>query len=212
MRSVRSVIEKSQVAIPDAAIPLIEAYTKLLLQWNARINLISKSTESTLWQRHIEDAAQLLEHIPEDAKTLIDIGSGAGIPGLIVAIIMQIQARPTAIHLIERDQKKAVFLQEAIRICELKHVAVHAHSIEAITPFQADVVTARACAPLVNLLSLAQPFLAKESLCLWFKGCKANEEIAAANAAGWHFDVTEYPSNTSEDGVILAMKDVGKEI
>lgn len=180
----------------------LKLYVSLLQQWNQRINLIGKSTEEEIWERHILDSARLLPFIPEKARILTDFGSGAGFPGLVLAIMKP----ELETHLIESDRRKAVFLQEAFRVTETRGI-VHAERIEKAIPWLSDVITARALAPLNRLIEYAQPFRGTECLCLFAKGCKAMNEIEEAKKS-WEMDYALYPGAPEAGGFIVVIKGV----
>ncbi len=181
----------------------LEAYAGLLARWSARINLIGANTLGDLWRRHFLDSVQLLAHLPEDTQNLIDLGSGAGFPGLVLAI-----AGVPGVELVEADARKCAFLREAARIAAAPVVIRNAR-IEAVLPHIVDVVTARGCAPLDRLLVLAQRFIGPGTVCLFPKGERANQELTAASQA-WTMDVTCHDSCTDRRGVILCLRRVGR--
>jgi 16S rRNA (guanine527-N7)-methyltransferase len=148
------------------------------------------------------DSAQLAEHLPAGARRLVDLGSGAGFPGLVLAIL-----GVPAVDLIESDRRKAAFLREAARELGLGGVTVHAERIERVMPFPTDIVTARALAPLPRLLELARPFVAPRTRCLFLKGRGAAAELTAARAA-WTMRAAVVPSRTATDGVLLILDEV----
>src|SRR4029077_7870540 len=152
----------------------LEAYAELLRRWSGRINLVSRNTLGDLWRRHFLDSAQLEPLLPEKARSLVDLGSGAGFPGLVLAIV-----GVPGVELIESDARKAVFLREAARIANAS-VKIVDSRIEMAKPHPVDVVTARACAPLDKLLPLTQRFTGPKTVCLFLKGEHAEEELTAA--------------------------------
>jgi 16S rRNA (guanine527-N7)-methyltransferase len=179
----------------------LDAYAVLLRRWTQRINLIAATDVPTIWRRHIGDCLQLVPHIPEGAQRGIDLGSGAGLPGLILAI-----AAGISFDLVESDQRKAAFLREAARITAAP-VTVHARRIENIQLQPADLVTARALAPLPALLALATPLLAPDGVLLLPKGASVTAELTAAGRQ-WHMLVEAIRSCTSPDGIILRITEV----
>jgi len=130
----------------------LKAYVDLLVSWNRRINLVSRNTIGDIWRRHILDTAQLYPHIQTQARILIDLGSGAGLPGVVLGIF-----GVPELHLVEADNRKVAFLKEALRVSGTKG-QVHAARIDRVKPIAADVITARALAPLPELLTLSQRF------------------------------------------------------
>ena len=179
----------------------LAAYAELLVRWQARINLVGPDTIPDLWRRHMLDSAQLLPRLPAGAKRLVDLGSGAGFPGLVLAIL----GAPD-VHLVESDSRKAAFLREAARVAETP-VTVHAARIEKLSPLAADVVTSRALAPLDRLLGLAEPHLAPGGKCLFLKGRAAEDELTAARKE-WIITFGRTPSATDPSGIILEIGEV----
>ncbi|HVR65523.1 MAG TPA: 16S rRNA (guanine(527)-N(7))-methyltransferase RsmG [Verrucomicrobiae bacterium] len=179
----------------------LSAYAALLVKWQARINLVSASTLGELWRRHLLDSAQLLPLLPEGTASLIDLGSGAGFPGLVLAIL-----GIPEVHLIESDQRKCVFLAEAARAAGVKPF-IHNKRIEQLEGLSASVVTARACAPLDLLLTYAQRFLWHDGKALFLKGAAAEEELAAARK-NWQMEVERFPSASDPTGCILRIGQV----
>ncbi len=176
----------------------LEQYAQLLTKWNKAINLVSPATIVELWERHIWDSYQLLDLIPADA-TIADIGSGGGLPGLIVAI-----ARPeTSITLIERDQRKCAFLVQAALTLSLKHVTVENKDIKNIES-RHGLVMGRALASLDVLCELSYPLLLNNTICLFPKGENFATEIAEAEKR-WAFTHTVTPSKTHDSACIISI-------
>jgi len=182
----------------------LEAYAELLTRWSARINLVGRDTLPDLWRRHILDSAQLYRFVPGSAQSLIDLGSGAGLPGLILAIL----GIPGA-ELVEADSRKAAFLREAARVTGAE-VAIRSCRIQAMPPHPVDVITARACAPLDRLVDMAAPFLAPDTVCLFPKGERHNEELTLARKA-WTMDASVEQSLSDRRGVVLRLQQVARE-
>ncbi len=186
----------------------LEAYVGLLERWNQRINLVGRGSLANLWRRHILDSAQLMPLLPAAPaarqRVLLDLGSGAGLPGLVLAIL-----GAGEVHLVESDQRKAAFLREAARVVMANEIVVHNSRIEAMKPFRADVVTARALAPLTRLLALAAPFLEADSRCLFLKGAQAESELELAQR-DWKFSVESHRSCTYSSGNILVIGVIGR--
>jgi 16S rRNA (guanine527-N7)-methyltransferase len=180
----------------------LEAYAGLLVRWSARINLVGANTLGDLWRRHFLDSAQLLGYVPPGMRSLIDLGSGAGFPGLVLAI-----SGVPGVELIEADARKCAFLREAARIADAPLV-IRNTRIESVPPRVVDVVTARGCAPLDRLLILARPFIGPDTLCLFPKGERAAQELTAARQA-WTMDATCHDSCSDPWGVILCLRRVG---
>jgi len=169
--------------------------------WNRRINLIGRADEPHLWARHIEDSLQLIPLLPAGLARAIDLGAGAGFPGLVIAL-----ATGIPFDLVESDQRKATFLREATRVTATP-VTVHAVRIEDAKIAPAGLVTARALAPLPQLVALAHRFMAPGGVLLFPKGFTAEQELTAARAT-WNMRVERFPSRTHPDGAILKLSEV----
>lgn len=178
-------------------------YANLLLRWNRTINLISRKDEANLWDRHIADALQLIPYLPEDLTDAVDLGSGAGFPGLVLAIATNVH-----FHLIESDQRKASFLREAARLVSAP-ATIHNARIEGVHLPRVRLVTARALAPLPALIALAEPFLASDGVLLAPKGGNADIELTAAREQ-WHMRVERAPSTTQDSASILQISEVSR--
>ena len=181
----------------------LRAYADLLLRWNRTINLISRADERQLWSRHIDDALDLLPLLPSEFSHAIDLGSGGGLPGLVLAIAT---GRP--FHLVESDQRKSVFLREAARVTSAP-VTVHAQRIEALRLPPAPLITARALAPLAKLLEWAAPLLAPGGTCVFPKGRNADDELTAA-ASQWHMRVQKTQSRTDPTACVLSISEIAR--
>lgn len=176
--------------------PRLQAYADLLRQWQAKINLVSNATLDDLWTRHMADSAQLLELLPKRPCRLLDMGSGAGFPGLVLAIL-----GAGEVTLVESDVRKCAFLREAARITETP-VTIHSQRLEQLPPQQADVITARALAPIAQLLHWGQPHLNPGGIYLFLKGQAVEEELTAATKQ-WHISEQRLPSATDPRGQIV---------
>jgi 16S rRNA (guanine527-N7)-methyltransferase len=181
----------------------LEAYAGLLRQWSGRVNLIGRNTLDDLWRRHLLDSAQLRALIPDAVETLVDLGSGAGLPGLVLSVL-----GVPGVDLVEADGRKCAFLREAIRVTGAS-AEVREGRAEAMAARPYDIVTARACAPLDRLLGWAERFIGPHTQCLFLKGERADEEIAAARE-GWRMDVSMQGSRTDPRGVVLCLEGVAR--
>ncbi|MEL6769429.1 MAG: 16S rRNA (guanine(527)-N(7))-methyltransferase RsmG, partial [Pseudomonadota bacterium] len=180
-----------------------DAYLALLERWNPRINLVSRRSLGEAWQRHILDSAQLFALAHDRSGLWVDLGSGGGLPGIIIAIMAREDKRFT-VRMIEADTRKAAFLNHAIAELALP-ATVEIERIEAAAPAEASVISARALAPLPRLLQLAAPFATAKTLCLFPKGRSAPAELTEAEAA-WHIDATGVPSRSDPDGSVLVIR------
>lgn len=191
----------SVVDVSRETVERLREFEKLVRKWNSVINLVSKSSLSDIWYRHIIDSVQLFPYVPKEATNCLDIGSGGGFPGIILAIIAA-EALPTQRYmLVESDQRKATFLRESARILGLT-VVVQSKRIDALEPIFAEVLSARALSPLSGLLRLAQIHLSESGTCLFPKGETYPQEIAEAQR-DFKFDCNVIPSLTDPRGVIL---------
>jgi len=186
----------------------LQIHAALLGKWNRAINLVARDSLADLWRRHFLDSAQLWPHLPPPPegrpRVLVDLGSGAGFPGLVLAIM-----GAGEVHLIEADQRKAAFLREAARATGTA-AAVHDCRIEDLPAIAADVVTARACAPLDRLLGLAAPFLRSAApggsggVGLFLKGRSLHRELTDS-AGKWTMRFDLFPSRTDPAAQILRL-------
>ena len=179
----------------------LETYAGLLHQWNAKINLVGPATLPELWWRHMLDSAQLRDSIPESARVVVDLGSGAGFPGLVLAIITGLD-----VHLIESDARKVAFLRESARATKTT-VRIHQQRVESVHSFKADVITARACAPLTQLLEWAFPFMGAEAVGVFPKGQNVGLELTDAHKI-WTMKVDQRPSRTDPTATVLCVREV----
>ncbi|MBU8544489.1 16S rRNA (guanine(527)-N(7))-methyltransferase RsmG [Roseomonas sp. ROY-5-3] len=180
----------------------LHAYADLLLRWNSRINLIGRATIESLRQRHIEDCLQLVPLLPEGDGPIGDLGSGAGLPGLVLAIAT---GRPT--HLVESDRRKAAFLTEAAARLGLTRVTIHPTRIEEARLPPLALLTARALAPLKALLPEAARLLAPGGTALFPKGRMAEAELAEV-ASDWSFTLDRFASRTDPEATIFRLSDI----
>jgi 16S rRNA (guanine527-N7)-methyltransferase len=178
----------------------LEVHRRLLDQWNPRINLVSRASLADVWSRHFADSAQLWRLCPADARRWLDLGSGAGFPGLVIAAMAADEGR-LHVHLVESDQRKAAFLATVVRSAGLP-ATVHAERIERLAPMAADVITARALAPLGELLAMAEMHGKPGATGLFPKGASVHKEIAEA-AVRWQFDHAIHRSLTDPRAAIV---------
>lgn len=186
----------------------LEAYVDLLLRWQTKINLVGPSTVGQVWHRHILDSLQLLPLLPRQTRVIADLGSGAGLPGIVLAI-----ARPVDVHLFESNGKKAAFLREAVRQTDAK-ATIHQIRLETIRSLpvrpKVQVVTARALAPLPTLLDYAQCWLEEGAVGLFHKGQDIDTELTKATKY-WKICCQKHPSMTDSAGVILEIKEAHRD-
>jgi 16S rRNA (guanine527-N7)-methyltransferase len=189
--------------VPRETIHRLEVYAHLLAEWQTRHNLVASSTIPDLWQRHFADSAQLLALAP-NARTWLDLGSGAGFPGLVIAI-MAANQNTCRMHLVESTAKKCAFLAHVAQMTDTS-VDIHCNRIEdlahAESKLMPDIVSARAVAPLPKLLELAAPLFGPGTRGLFLKGRDAEREIEEAQTR-WHFDYQRHSSLTARGSSII---------
>ncbi len=184
----------------------LEEFAELLKKWNAKINLVSPATIPVLWDRHIIDSAQLMPIVPAGTSKLVDIGTGGGFPGLVLAILASDSHEAMKTTMIESDARKCAFLQTAVSQFGL-NADVMTNRIERVAPQQADVLTSRALAPGPLLMSFAHRHLAKGGKALLLKGANAQKEIDES-LASWAFDLKKKASETSAEAVVLEISNL----
>ena len=192
----------SRIAVSRETADKLRLYADLLKKWQPKINLVGPATIPDLWRRHFLDSAQIFPYLP--AGPVLDLGSGAGFPGLVLAVLRGEGADP--IHLVESDGRKGAFLREAARLTKAP-VLIHTSRIEALKPFEIRAVTARALASVSVLLGLAEPFLTPRVQCLFLKGEKLEDELTEAGK-DWKMAVDRIPSVSDPNGFILSLKEV----
>jgi len=193
----------SKTGVSRETLARLKAYADVLADWNARHNLVAKSTLPDVWRRHFWDSAQILPLIPQPARTLADLGSGAGFPGLVLAAL-----RPDlAVTLHEATTKKCAFLQAAADRMGLA-VTIQNARLEDLSPQPFDVVTARALAPLPQLLSYAQKFVGLSGTCLFLKGQNVGAELTEAHKY-WNIKASQVPSQTDPSAAIVVVRELG---
>jgi len=183
----------------------LDAYVALLLKWQPIKNLVGPSTLPTIWSRHVLDSLQILDYLPTE-KIIVDLGSGAGFPGLVIASVLA--SRPEAcVHLVESNGRKAAFLREVIRTLNLP-AEVHNCRIEdakSALPETIDCVTARALASLKELLEMQTQISKKPCKSIYLKGQDIEFELTEA-AKYWSIDYQIFPSVTDPAGRVLLIK------
>ena len=193
----------------------LETYRALLVKWQKSINLVAPSTLEAAWERHFADSAQLMAHAPADIRLWLDVGSGAGFPGLVAGIMMM-EAHPRAkTVLIESDTRKCAFLQTVIaqtkapvRVLPMR-VEKAAADVAGQLGGYPDVISARAVAPLPKLLHMIEPFWSQGCTGLFMKGRDVVFELTEA-AKCWTIKVSQAPSITAGDGVILKLEELAR--
>ena len=197
------------VNVPRGTLEQLATYAALLKKWQASINLIGNATLPDVWQRHMLDSAQLIALAPVvigRARVWVDLGSGAGFPGLVVAIITG-----DDVHLIEANAKKCAFLREVARATGAANAVIHNCRIEDVKPWPVDVVTARAFAPLDKLMGYAAPFFGAQTVGLFLKGQHLDQELTEATKY-WNIEADHLPSRSDDNGRILKVRSVKRGV
>ncbi len=194
---------QAKTGVSRETLARLKAYADLLTDWNARHNLVSKNSLAELWERHMWDSAQLAPLVPAGARSLADLGSGAGFPGLVLAAMLP----DVAVTLHEATAKKCAFLQVTADRMGL-HVTIENARMEDLRRRAFDVVTARACAPLPLLLEYAHSFMGPNSVCLFLKGQNVGSELTEA-AKCWNMKVSQVASQTDPSGAIVSVRELG---
>jgi len=186
----------------------LEQFADLVRKWSPRINLVSRNDLDDLWSRHVVDSAQLLSLAPENAENWVDLGSGGGFPGAVIAILAA-ETRPRlGVTCVEADQRKAAFLRTVSRETSTR-LAVRDERVEALPGLNADILSARALASLDVLLSHAMRHLRPGGIALFPKGARHEEELAAARNR-WRFDGEAIRSETNPNAVILKLGEISR--
>jgi len=182
----------------------LDSYVSLLVEWQAKTNLISPSTLPQLWTRHIADSLQLLDLAPS-ARSWLDFGSGGGFPGVVLACAMA-EHDGAAVQLVERNAKKAAFLREALRVTGASGSVILADIGDCVDSLQVpvDCVTARAVAPLHMLLGFAEPLVRRGAKALFLKGQDVESELTEATKY-WNIEPVLHPSRTGGHGWIVEL-------
>nr|WP_238475564.1 16S rRNA (guanine(527)-N(7))-methyltransferase RsmG [Rhodophyticola sp. CCM32] len=183
-----------------------DAYAAALIKWQKAINLVAPASLNHLWYRHFLDSAQVFPLRIKDQGLWLDIGSGGGFPGLICAILATEKSPDLRFTFIESDLRKCSFLREVARQTGLK-ISVLSRRIEDAPPQGANVISARALAPLTKLCTLAQPHLAPDGVCLFQKGESHQAELDAARAE-WQMGMVQFDSQTADGAVIYRIGDL----
>jgi len=174
----------------------LQAYADLLERWALRVNLVSRASLADLWRRHMLDSAQLRPLLPSTCRRLVDLGSGAGFPGLVLAIL-----GVTGVELVEATARKCAFLREVARLTDTV-VTIRQARVETLDANPADVITARGFAPVSRLFPLAFPLVNDNTLFLLPKGACVDEELTTARET-WTMTLRRIPSASDPSGVVL---------
>ena len=183
-------------------------YKTLLSKWNEKINLVSKNTLVDIWERHFLDSGQIIKHVEASGKIWVDVGSGAGFPGLVVALLLRDRKIDCNLVLVEKNPKKGFFLNEVIRKLNL-NVEVVNDNIYTLEPLNADILTARAFSELNNLIEISFRHRKRDGLCLFLKGENYRFELDKT-LNYWFFDYDVVESLSSSSGKIIRVKKIFK--
>lgn len=184
----------------------LEIYAELLKKWNPKINLVSKNSMDSLWNRHIQDSHQIFGLAKHPVRHWADLGSGGGFPGMVIAILAREFGSPAEITLVESDSRKCAFLRTAARETETNANVLNAR-IEDLSPLAANVVSARALSDLNSLLSFSSLHLTRDGLAIFHKGRSWKSELEAAQSQ-WNFHYSVAKSELEHGSVILTVKDI----
>ncbi len=187
------------VGVSRETLARFEAYEDLLQRWQSRINLVSRDSLADVWRRHFLDSTQIAPWIDTSTPTL-DMGSGAGFPGLVLAILKE-----APVVLAESDLRKCAFLREARRVTAATAEIYEGRIEDLNEPNAFAVIVARALAPVSKLLDLAVPLLRSDGACVFLKGERAEEELRDARSA-WRMEVEQFPSAADPRGVVLEIR------
>ena len=185
----------------------LKSYVSILTKWNSSINLVSKSTVEDIWDRHIWDSAQLVGIVgAETPKYWVDFGSGGGLPGLVIAILLK--DKQTKVTMVESDTRKCAFLRTVIRELKLNADVIQ-NRVEQVDPLNVDIISARALADLDILMSFSERHRKKDGICLFLKGQNHEVELTAARE-NWNMEVEVEPSLTSQRSCVLKIKEFSR--
>lgn len=184
----------------------LQAYVAMIEKWNPAINLVARSTLGQIWQRHIADSLQVAEFLTQDQRLWCDIGSGGGLPGLVVAILAHDLTPGLRVDMVEVDQRKSVFLRQVVRELGLT-CRVHTSKIEDLPPMSAEVLSARALAPLSSLCAYAKQHLAEGGVAIFPKGAQFASELNEAQKH-WSFSVEQVESKTDPQARLLVLREI----
>lgn len=187
--------------VPRETQEKLDCYVQLLIKWQARINLISSKTLPEIWHRHILDSAQLVSYLPKTPSVILDMGSGAGLPGVILAILTRHQ-----LHLVESDSRKIAFMRTALRETCTSAI-LHEQRMETVPALRPDIITARALAPLSQLITLASSQHHEKIEYLFLKGREAKQELTALPACP-KMEAECLPSMTDSQASIIRLKPI----
>ena len=194
------------MGVSDDALERLEAYVALLRKWQPKVNLVASRSLEDVWRRHILDSAQLAPLLPAAGGVMADIGSGAGFPGMVLAITQD--SDQTEIHLIESNERKCAFLMEINRMNQAGAI-IHQCRVENLPELKTDVVMARGVASMEKLLLYANPMLKKGGQCLFLKGEKWREELTEVQK-NWIIKESTIPSLSDPSGMVVKLEEIAQ--
>ncbi len=203
-----NLIEKYNVS--RETLSKLKLYEASLNEWQKKFNLVSKASLPDAWNRHFLDSLQLLPLVPKDAKVMYDFGSGAGFPGMVLAVVLQEKTPYLKINLIESIKKKTLYLNFVSEKCGLNNIKIINDRIENVKTEKADVITSRALCRLNELLKYSFRFCRPETKCIFPKGKKYAEEISEAEKF-WNFDYRLVRSLSSDEGMIIVITNLSEK-
>ena len=203
----KNTVEKYNVS--RETIDLLKAYEASLNEWQNKMNLVSKNSLPDAWNRHFKDSMQLFNLLPQGAEIVYDFGSGAGFPGMVLAVMAKEKTPYLKFKLVESIGKKTLYLKHVKEITGA-NVEVINERIEKIKPEIADAITSRAMCSLTELLKYSNPFCGKKTKMIFLKGRNYKEELQVAKQE-WNFKLEVLPSQESEDGVILVITNLRRK-
>ena len=180
----------------------LKAYEASLKEWQNKFNLVSKSSLENAWDRHFCDSVQLIKYIPETTRVMFDFGSGAGFPGMVLAVLLAEKMPKIHINLVESIKKKTLYLNAVKEMFQLNNVTIINERIENLKKTTADIITSRAMCKLTDLLGYAYPFTNKNTIMIFPKGKTFQTEIEEAKKK-WKFNCQIETNETNDEGKIL---------
>ena len=182
----------------------LELYAKELIRWQRTINLVGPETLDQIWRRHILDSAQLVGFIPGDARRIMDMGSGAGFPGMVLALLLR-DVEDLEVFLVEANVRKSAFLRHILAVTGVRATICN-QRLELLNLEPMDIITSRALAPVSDLLTYAAPLTHGHTRCLFLKGQNVVSELTKA-AKCWTITATQHPSLSESTGTVLVIKE-----
>ncbi|MFL2812333.1 MAG: 16S rRNA (guanine(527)-N(7))-methyltransferase RsmG [Paracoccaceae bacterium] len=194
----------NKICVSRETCDLLRVYYDMLINWNKKINLVSRKSINTSWNRHFLDSAQLWLYLPKEANKWLDFGSGAGFPGLVIAFISKELKPDLKIVLVEKNKKKALFLSKVVNEIGL-NVEIFSSNVESIKPQKADVITSRAFGKLDHLLKISYKHQNKDTTSLFPKGRSFTDEIIMSKK-NWSYELEKIKNIIDNNSFILKIR------